>query len=99
MLLSLGRISGIIVAGGNGCSIVYLLTGDLRMNKLPTLPQNIYSSSMVAHNAAILLCGGFGNEKKCLQLDNGIWKEHSTLNWPNHLVRVRPSYFSKTISL
>ena len=35
---------------------------------------------MVEHNGTILLCGGFENEKKCLQLDHGTWKEHSTLN-------------------
>ena len=35
---------------------------------------------MVAHNGTILLCGGRNNEKKCLQLDHGTWKEHSTLN-------------------
>ena len=57
-----------------------LLPEDLGIKQLPNLPNRIDGSSMVAHNAAILLCGGFGNEKKCLQLDNGIWKEHSTLN-------------------
>ena len=35
---------------------------------------------MVAHNGTIILCGGMGNLEKCLQLDNGTWKEHSTLN-------------------
>ena len=35
---------------------------------------------MVLHDGAILLCGGRGNEQKCLQLDHGTWKEHSTLN-------------------
>ena len=35
---------------------------------------------MVLHNGTILLCGGYKNEKKCLQLDHGTWKEHSTLN-------------------
>ena len=34
---------------------------------------------MVAHDGNILLCGGFGNSEKCLQLDHGTWKEHSTL--------------------
>ena len=77
MLLFSGRISGIIVAGG---SSVDFLAGDLKIKKLPTLPQNINGSSMVAHNGTILLCGGFGNEKKCLQLDQGTWKEHSTVN-------------------
>ena len=35
---------------------------------------------MVAHNGTILLCGGENNSNKCLQLDHGTWKEHSTLN-------------------
>ena len=35
---------------------------------------------MVSHNGTIVLCGGMGNAKKCLKLDQGTWKEHSTLN-------------------
>ena len=35
---------------------------------------------MVLHDGAILLCGGTKNYQKCLQLDHGTWKEHSTLN-------------------
>ena len=53
---------------------------DLGIKQLPNLPQNIHESSMVAHNGTILLCGGWHNEKKCLQLDDGTWKVHSTLN-------------------
>ena len=80
MCLSLGRISGIIVAGGVGRYVVDLLTGDQRITQLPDLPQNINGSSMVAHNGTILFSGGWGNLEKCLQLDCGTWKEHSTLN-------------------
>ena len=79
MLLFLGRISGIIVAGGNTSSVDFL-TGDLRIKHLPNLPERIAASNVVSHNGTILLCGGFGNKKKCLQLDDGTWKEHSTLN-------------------
>ena len=84
ILLFLGRISGIIIAGGSDVSrdessSVDFLAGDLVMKQLPNLPQNTRASSMVAHDANILLCGGFGNPKKCLQLDHGTWKEHSTL--------------------
>ena len=84
-MLFLGRISGIIVAGGydvsrNESSRVDFLAEDIGMKQLPNLPQDIYASSMVAHNGTILLCGGYGNLEKCLQLDNGTWKEHSTLN-------------------
>ena len=35
---------------------------------------------MVLHNRTILLCGGAGLSYKCLQLESGIWKEHSTLH-------------------
>ena len=85
MLLILGRISGIIVAGGYTSSsdvfAVDVLTGEqCSFIQVPNLPKSIYNSSMVVHNGTILLCGGFSNEKKCLQLDHGTWKVHSTLN-------------------
>ena len=79
MFLSLGRISGIIVAGGVGSSVDFL-TGDRRIKQLPNLPDRIYGSSMVAHNGTILFCGGENNSNKSLQLDHGTWKEHCTLN-------------------
>ena len=79
MLLFSERISGIIVAGGYG-KYVDFLSGDLEIKQLPNLPQEIYDSSIVAHNGTILLCRGFENEEKCLQLDLGTWKDHSTLN-------------------
>ena len=60
MLLFLGRISGIIVAGGIESSVVDFLSGDLRIKQLPYLPEGIDGSSMVAHNGTILLCGGLG---------------------------------------
>ena len=79
MFLSLGRISGIIVAAGSGSSAVDFSTGDLGI-KLPDIHKNVFGSSMGSHFGTILLCGGFGNSEKCLQLDHGIWKEHSTLD-------------------
>ena len=57
-----------------------ILPEDLGIKQLPNLPQNIDGSSMVAHNGTILLCGGWSNEKQCLQMDHGTWKEHGTLN-------------------
>ena len=69
-----------VVAGGTGPSSVEVLTGDLRTKQLPDLPEEIYNSSMVLQNGTILLCGGWNNRQKCLQLDHGTWKEHSTLN-------------------
>ena len=56
------------------------ITGDVGVKQLSNLPKSICVSSMVAHNGKILLCGGNGNSDKCLQLDHGTWKEHSTLN-------------------
>ena len=79
MFLFLGRISGIIVAGGYEISAVDFLTGDLKITQLPDLPRTINGSSMVAHFGTNLLCGGVLNSDKCLQLDHGTWKEHSTL--------------------
>ena len=57
-----------------------LFTDDLRTKRLPRLPENISGSSMVLHQGSILLAGGFSDGKSCLQLKNGAWKEHSTLN-------------------
>ena len=57
-----------------------ILPEDLVMKQLPNLPQNIVGSSIVTQFGTILLCGGFGNEKQCLQMDHGTWKEHGTLN-------------------
>jgi len=75
------KISCVVIAGGSYKSSVEVLTGDLGTKQLPNLPEKISAgSSMVLHNGNILLCGGFYNEQKCLQLDHGIWKEHSTLN-------------------
>ena len=53
----LGRISGIIVAGGDGHSAVDFLTEDLGIKQLPNLPQKIHGSSMFAHNGTIILSG------------------------------------------
>ena len=55
------------------------LTRDLRIKQLPNLPDRNHGSSMVAHNGTILLCGGIGNDQKCLQLHHVTWKEHSIL--------------------
>ena len=89
--LFIGNISCIIVAGGsaNGNDIleVEVLLGELGTKKLPNLPMKINGSSMVFHNKTILLCGGsdshclkLNNKKKCLQLKNGNWDDHSILN-------------------
>ena len=74
---------------------VEVLLGELGIKKLPNLPMHIDGSSMVLHNNTILLCGGsvtvsdrvsvsqcrkLNNTKKSLQLKNGTWEKHSTLN-------------------
>ena len=50
------------------------------MSQLPNMPNELKASSMVFHNGAVLLSGGTPIWKKCLKLDHGTWKEHSTLN-------------------
>ena len=50
--------------------------------KLPNLPKEIDSSSLVLHDRKILLSGGRKNLQKCLELRHGDWVEHSTLNEP-----------------
>ena len=73
----------IIAGGSDGYDIkssVEVLTGDLGTKQLPSLPVKINGPSMVLHNGTILLCEGHNNDQKCLQLDHGTWKEHSTLN-------------------
>ena len=73
-----------IVAGGYrpGGPIVTIevIFGDLKTKHLTSLPRGIIHSSLILHDGAILLCGGEYNPQKCLQLDHGTWKEHSTLN-------------------
>ena len=52
-------------------------------NFLSKLPAQISGPSMVLQNGTILFFGGRRNyidEKNCLQLEKGNWKEHSTLN-------------------
>ena len=66
-------MSCIIVAGE-------VIFGDLGTKHLTSLPEGIEASSIVLHDGSILLCGGYPNTKKCLKLDHGAWKEHSTLN-------------------
>ena len=57
----LGRISGVIVAGGDGTSSMDFWAGDLGIKRLSNLPKEIVGSSMVSHNGNILLCGGLND--------------------------------------
>ena len=81
----LGRISCIIIAGGLSDTEfrsfkVQILIGDIRTKILPKVTIDIFGSSVVVHNGKILLCGGYDNDKACLQLDRGTWKEYNALN-------------------
>ena len=71
------------MAGGNDyegfTKTVEVLFGDLRTKQLSNLPRRTEDLSMVLHDGGILMCGGVNNAKKCLQLDHGIWKDHSFL--------------------
>ena len=57
----LDRISGIIVAGGDGSCSADFWAGDLGIKQLPNLPKEIAGPSIVSHNGTILLCGGLNN--------------------------------------
>ena len=78
-------MSCIIVAGGPGSiqsiKTVEVIFGDLGTKHLKSLPEGIEATSIFLHDGSILvLCGGYPSRKKCLKLDRGTWKEHSTLN-------------------
>ena len=57
-----------------------IIIGDQRIKKLPNISKEICDSWMVFHYGLILLCGGTQNYQNCLQLDQGIWKKHSTFS-------------------
>ena len=84
MSLLSAKISCIYITGGSKATLIEssfeeILTGDVEIKQLPNLQGTSYSS-LVLHNGTILLCGGINNEKKCLQLIHGAWKNHSALN-------------------
>ena len=74
-------VSSIIVAGNTERNVEVII-GDLGSKIVHKLPAYIYSTSMVMHNGSIVICGGDNNDKSkvCLQLNSGVWTEHSTLN-------------------
>ena len=81
----LEKISCIIVAGGidDGCKVsstVEVISKDFGNKKLPDIPQIIDGPSVLFQDGAVLLVGGLRNDNKCLQLNHGTWREHSTLN-------------------
>ena len=97
-LLFLGRISCIIIAGGQStipfgtrhmlqshCTVEVLMQ-DLGTIQLSTLPVRNHGSKMTINKGNILLCGGSQDVMKCIQFDHGTWKDHSTLN------RIRTSH-------
>ena len=77
----------ILVAGGNDDnsrlnSVVVLSTeSSMKNKKIAELPKGIDGRpSLFLHDDNLLLCGGYGNENKCLMHENDSWTEHSTLN-------------------
>ena len=82
--LFLENVFCVIAAGGCNTKTavrrVEVLTGDFGTKRLQNLPHHISFSSMGLQNKTILLCGGMGNITDSLQLDNGTWKKHSTLD-------------------
>ena len=76
-----------MVAGGydgSTLSSIEVLSSEssiMSNKKLAELPDEISGKpSLFLHDDKILLCGGRGNENKCLMHENNAWKEHSTLN-------------------
>ena len=70
-------------------STVEVLMEDFGTKEMSNLPEGYNGSTMSLSNGTFLQCGGCGNIKdtrKCIQLDHGTWKDHSTLN------RVRVSH-------
>ena len=86
----LEKISRIIISGGfketrdiQGNAVIYnvseVLTEEERTKPIPNLPDKMFEQSMVMHDGKILICGG-NDDRKCFVLEQGTWKEHSTLN-------------------
>ena len=61
-----------------------VLTGDFGVKKLSKLPKNVFYGlpTLTLQNGTLLICGCNKDEKMCLHLDQGTWKEHSILNKP-----------------
>ena len=72
-----GKISAIIVAKDKTLEVI---TGDLKIKHLTMLPEQNWYWSIIQYEGAIMLCGAFYDGQKCVKLDHGIWKDHSTLN-------------------
>ena len=84
------RMSSMLIAGGSlhfdFSQDVNLIPRNAKKIQIPNLPYENGYSSMVVHDGAILLCGGTkeshpkNGDLRCLQLEQGAWLEHSTLN-------------------
>ena len=79
------------LVGGLQLHSVELISGLPRTNiTLPNLPKEITKDcgSMFIHDGTLMVFGStskkndydYKTPSKCFQLENGIWKEHSTLN-------------------
>ena len=69
--------------GNNALKTTEILQGrTCSSNSLPSLPNGIsgqHSLILTSDVEEILLCGGYGNEQKCLELKDNQWEEHSNL--------------------
>ena len=79
--------SCIIIAGGDGLhkeiyNTVEVISGSPNFKiELPNLPYKISGCSLFIHNGSLMVCGSLNiNGRKCYQLIDGKWKEHSMLN-------------------
>ena len=84
VILFLEWVFSIIVAAYHERNVEVMI-GDRGSKIVHKMPEPIFGMSMVMHNGTILSCGGGGDNvdiisKSCLQLNSGVWKEHSTLN-------------------
>ena len=84
-IFSEDEMTALIVGGwdvhdGHKTTELFSQGGTCSNNSLPSLPPHIYGPSLVyTSEEEILLCGGDGNIRKCLELRDNQWKEHSNL--------------------
>ena len=78
----------VLVVGGYGASFfktteIVPKSSSCSSSPIPHLPYKIDDQPSLIQTQIdeILLCGGFRNEKKCLELKNNTWQEHSSLKY------------------
>jgi len=85
LLFNHEEMTALIVGGwdesGNNLKTEIIPQGRTCSNSVPSLPTGIsWKPSLVqTSEEEILLCGGYGNSQKCLELKNNQWQDHSNL--------------------